>query len=203
MSTLLLVLAALLVLWIPLAYIVVHRDDSSLPVSATSTNSGAVAQNALRQQHSSSKSILLETLDEKPGVKKEDVLASADNFREPVDERKPPMLARDSPTLQFMEFLKSRPRPSLDIRSPDSFKINTSLGVSWKEFVSTPLRPHNAKSDIYIAPGVNLVQCSKEVNEELTKPILPKEDYEWCEWALSSSGGKVKVPVSLTYCIRK
>jgi hypothetical protein len=64
--------------------------------------------------------------------------------------------------------------------------------MSWKDFVlSKYISPR--EGSFTIRPDVDLIQCSAAVEETLRKPGLSPADFKWCEWALSSSGGKVQV----------
>ena len=73
-------------------------------------------------------------------------------------------------------------------------------GVSWNEFVKYPLEPFNniSESDVRSLAqlkSLKLHECDMGTVQSLAKPGLSKSDYEWCRWALSTDGGRVKVGV--------
>jgi len=63
--------------------------------------------------------------------------------------------------------------------------------VSWKDFVYMP-NHELTKSNPWTISKDQFHICSKEVEDKL-KAKLEGKDLQWCEWALSPSGGKVKV----------
>jgi hypothetical protein len=71
-------------------------------------------------------------------------------------------------------------------------------GVSWNEFVKYPLEPFYDSSEQDVQglsrlKSLKLHECDMDMVQSLAKPGLSKSDYEWCKWALSNDGGRVKV----------
>jgi hypothetical protein len=89
----------------------------------------------------------------------------------------------------------------------NSYDSNTNLpevmGISWLDFISIP--PYNPKREKYreglkasssfephlVAWKSN--NCSVDIEHNLDKSRLSEEGLKWCQWALSSVGGRVKV----------
>ena len=69
----------------------------------------------------------------------------------------------------------------------------TETGIVWSDFVVQPKEKVRTKSE-KIDPNVikSLRICSSEVVTNLTTKFVGK-DFEWCIWALSDTGGKVKL----------
>lgn len=71
-------------------------------------------------------------------------------------------------------------------------------GVSWNEFVKYPLEPFYDSSETDVQSlarlkSLKLHECDMDMVQSLAKPGLSESDYEWCKWALSNDGGRVKV----------
>lgn len=71
-------------------------------------------------------------------------------------------------------------------------------GVSWNEFVKYPLEAfynNNESGTRSLAQlrSLKLHECDMKTVQSLAKPGLSESDYEWCKWALSNDGGRVKV----------
>lgn len=71
-------------------------------------------------------------------------------------------------------------------------------GVSWNEFVKYPLEQFYDSSaqdvqSLARLKSLKLQECDMDMVQSLAKPGLSKSDYEWCKWALSNDGGRVKV----------
>lgn len=64
--------------------------------------------------------------------------------------------------------------------------------ISWQEFVSLPEEPFSVPREAYTAGSNKLNICPPEVFKKLSEALSP-EDLQWCKWALSDSGGRVKV----------
>lgn len=89
---------------------------------------------------------------------------------------------------------------SRSIRGPPSTSggYQRAGGVSWNEFVKYPLEPfyNISESDarsLAQLKSLKLHECDMGTVQSLAKPGLSKSDYEWCRWALSNDGGRVKV----------
>ena len=94
---------------------------------------------------------------------------------------------------------------SLHNNVSDSTIRTNPNSVSWSRFVNLPLsdtqRVNVNKSNSIpyrtlrspLSSQYEPVLCSKEVVESLASPKLSQENFEWCRWALSSTGGKVVV----------
>ena len=74
------------------------------------------------------------------------------------------------------------------------------LGISWQEFLNLPRYEANTISSsktVQVAPLNRRFQpvsfCPPEVETALKLPRLTPKQQKWCQWALSSSGGRVVV----------
>lgn len=77
--------------------------------------------------------------------------------------------------------------------SPSSGRV-LSTPMSWSDFTALPFNEHFEKSED--RPKIvqkTLKTCSADVENRLSKPRLNDEEFKWCRWALSSSGGQVVV----------
>jgi hypothetical protein len=107
----------------------------------------------------------------------------------------------------------SRPLKSMDTRSglnphksrlaAKDYRTAVPNGIPWKSFVEMAPDPlikgkafpspfSSLSSSTGEKPKNEFVTCSKDIEDKL-KGSLSKDDYQWCEWALSEEGGKVKV----------
>lgn len=160
------------IIWIPLAYIVVHRHSANAPeqplpiqtqrqesipvmaVQSTPATSKVVVPTELRPRSKSTDVAHLPS-----PLKKDKYQAAANKSRAPYD------------------FLKSG-------------------GVSWNDFVKTDLgQSQRTSSSIY--SDVNLIQCSANMEQALQRPGLSTEDFKWCQWTLDPKGGNVQVRVMI------
>lgn len=65
--------------------------------------------------------------------------------------------------------------------------------IEWKDFVHRKHNKPERNQDIEAVNSADLIVCNSNIVHALQKPGLSAADYQWCEWALSSKGGKVVV----------
>jgi len=89
-------------------------------------------------------------------------------------------------------------------------------GLSWNDFVKYPLEPFysrvfydsssgSSKSDARSfaqLKSLKLHECDMNTVRSLATPSLSTTDYEWCKWALSNDGGRVKVSDCSAFIVR-
>jgi hypothetical protein len=182
MSKALYLFAVSFLIWIPLAYIFFHSYDqveSDVHPLQLSTKATAVTtlpdQSAVRLYSPSHVAAL-------PGATIISTQAQEGKVRSPTVKSSSPLLHK-VPALQL---------GSNKSRTANDFKVPG--GMSWREFIDSKYVPPREGS-FSIRPDVDLIQCSAAVEETLQKPGLSPADFKWCEWALSSSGGKVQVRI--------
>eukprot|EP01034_Spumella_vulgaris_P026796 gene26796-33432_t len=73
-----------------------------------------------------------------------------------------------------------------------SYKVGGSNGIPWNDFLKLDREVPGTDLEVSVPAGVYFNTCSKEVVKAVTEPALSKENYEWCQWTLSPTGGKVK-----------
>eukprot|EP01038_Epipyxis_sp_PR26KG_P010548 gene10548-14170_t len=77
-------------------------------------------------------------------------------------------------------------------RTIESYRVSNQLGLSWDEFISIPTKPAT-KQSFQLPSNLKLIYCSQELVDKVTKPALSNDNFKWCKWTLSDTGGKVKV----------
>jgi hypothetical protein len=114
----------------------------------------------------------------------------------------PPQLVKSINNPQILSLSKAR-------LTAKDYQTADPNGIPWKSFVEMSPDPL-IKGNPFPSPFSSFlnssaeekknekefVVCSKEIEDKL-KGSLSEEDYQWCEWALSDKGGKVKVRSSL------
>ena len=74
-------------------------------------------------------------------------------------------------------------------------------GISWRSFVTIENQVPDQNSNLMtdsVAKQTSLLICGSSLVDSLAKPGLSDADYKWCQWALSSSGGRVQVGLLFT-----
>ena len=167
-------------LWIPLAYIVVHLYDSTQqPVAKLTTtvpNSNVAIQSSppVSATNPISKPVIESSITDSSKSKSVSKVSSS------------PKVYTGAPTHSNIQPKYKRK----ELKTTESYRAD----VSWKEFLNTKFDPPAiGDGGIKLSPDIKLNICGPEVQAALKKPGLSPADYQWCEWALSSSGGQVVV----------
>ena len=83
-------------------------------------------------------------------------------------------------------------------------KDSKGHGLSWNKFISLkndyPIR-NSVQLNEALVSRINLHVCGDNLVESLKSPALSESDYKWCQWALSSDGGNVKVRIHSVFCV--
>lgn len=79
------------------------------------------------------------------------------------------------------------------VKTAKSYKVGGNNGIAWNEFLKLDREVPGSNLAVTIPEGVYFNTCSQEVVTNVTEPALSKENYEWCQWTLSPTGGGVKV----------
>jgi hypothetical protein len=93
------------------------------------------------------------------------------------------------------------------VKTAKSYKVGGNKGIAWNEFLKLDREVPGNELAVVVPEGVYFNTCSNEVVGNITEPGLSKENYEWCKWTLSPTGGNVKVRQLLNlhniaiYCI--
>ena len=84
-------------------------------------------------------------------------------------------------------------------------KDSKGHGLSWNKFISLkndyPIR-NSVQLNEALVNRINLHVCGDNLVESLKTPALSESDYKWCQWALSSDGGNVKVRKYSVFCVK-
>ena len=79
------------------------------------------------------------------------------------------------------------------VKTAKSYKVGGNKGIAWNDFLKLDREVPGSELAVTVPEGVYFNTCSKEVVGNVTEPGLSKENYEWCKWTLSPTGGNVKV----------
>jgi hypothetical protein len=82
--------------------------------------------------------------------------------------------------------LPNSPKPL----TPSDYKAANPQGIPWEEFSNLKPKPLTTRTKFPADPTT--LRCSKEVEDKINQK-LSEEDFAWCKWALSDTGGRVKV----------
>lgn len=99
--------------------------------------------------------------------------------------------ARTTPIIQTKHTNSASTKPRTDIVDVLSFKTASDSGVSWSDFLEQPSEPLTG-SNAFPTNIKGLLTCPAEMVNRLAQR-LPEKDLKWCQWALSDTGGRVKV----------
>jgi cytoskeletal protein RodZ len=102
----------------------------------------------------------------------------------------PKLVSESVPGVISPGVVDSSKKQQSTVRQEAAVKVSTRPS-SWKEFAAGQL----TKSGKHVTPPdvSGLFQCPSNIVEALRKPKLSDEDIKWCQWALSPTGGGVKV----------
>jgi hypothetical protein len=87
--------------------------------------------------------------------------------------------------------VQSSPVATVHLKKTVADYKTEGISSSWSEFAFKPHAPLH-RSNPWPKTPANLRVCPKEVEDKLNER-LDKEKLNWCQWALSNSGGNVKV----------
>ena len=161
------------ILWIPLGYIVFHRFDveEDSPHPLTTGTAGEVKVTAPNKLSRIQAQIPVQTDMSIP--------ITHDKLHHKVNRY-------DKGSIDAEYSTGVRNRSAADFKSKKG-------GVAWSEFIKLPKASMMEADKFNIPSDLNLIECSSDVEQALKKPGLSEQDYRWCEWALSPSGGAVQV----------
>lgn len=120
--------------------------------------------------------------DEKISIQKSEVINHS-------EERHAIRKAPDSSPLEIM----------IERSNRDHINMPQYEGIPWKTFTSYPLQQswlnaNKMKADYQsILNRYGKQKCSEKVVADLSRPRLNKNDFQWCQWALSPEGANVVV----------
>jgi hypothetical protein len=163
--------------WIPLVYIVIHRQSNE-----GNTN----PYNPLRK-HPLPEFVVSHVDRSNDAI----VRAPASKSRVADDAAVPGSVAGPVSTSRASALTTEANLIPKLVKTPDIFR--RSPVTAWKEFVELPLKKPATKDKFTVGNDIEMIQCSPAIERALLKPGLSQQDYTWCEWALSPGGGGVKV----------
>ena len=173
------------IIWIPLGYIVLHRYDGGSVPEEHPIKKG---QNAHHISLSAGSALTDST-----SVDKAKQLSPELNINKEMSSQVKPF----NPEAEIMK--NKLPAVGKKVSSFSSSRLSKPLdfkiegGMGWSEFVQSPYQIPLTEKHFSLNPGVHLLECSASQEQQLHKPKLSAEDFSWCQWALSPSGGMVKV----------
>lgn len=98
--------------------------------------------------------------------------------------------------------------PIVDNKQINNKQLNDHelKSISWQEFTKLPFEDipnnwnsnnNNNNNDMKDSFPYNPILCSKDMVFNLSQPKLSMIEYNWCKWALSSTGGQAIVGIRL------
>lgn len=156
--------------WVPLVYIVIHRDNNVDEPRPT------LQQSALRYRSTNGNILSINSS------------VQSENHGETI-------AASRKHNVNFPRRQPHSAKQTEQLITAERFRVDPSVG--WKDFVQTKHnKPGNSKATEAVS-STDLIVCNANVVRALQRPGLSTADYQWCEWALNPNGGSVVVRVCM------
>jgi hypothetical protein len=182
-----------IVFWISLVVLIVLWQFLYLPTFSFTNvpNETHAIETKINEITSSVPELLVITKDiEKFEPKKEE--AKKEKPLAPIIIKKPTLVS-NNPIIQP----ETKTLLSNTVKSKDSVHGGNlqHQSISWKDFVNLNYNEHfyDSKPNKVKLTSKPINICPNEIVHALAKPRLSDEEFKWCRWALSPSGGKVVV----------